>query len=340
MFKLTGVYVGLIIGAGFASGREIMAFFTSYGKIWPLGVIAAGILFAVLGYMIMDIVDRNSISSYSGFISAVMGEKTSGIMDIISGLFLCVLFFAMVSASGSLIYEAFGIKRVYGSLAMTAVCFCIFMKGMDGVIKVNAVLSPVMTAGTIVVCAYFCLSGSREAFMDFADKANMPYMIIFSALLYVSYNIITAVSVFVGAGDIIKSDSHVKLSGIVGGALLSLMGIMLGLIVFCGGDRFYGYDIPVLAAIGGTGTVMGYIYILVLIGAIITTAAGNGYGAVMWAEDKTGINPAAIKVFMCASAMVFSVLGFSGFTDRIYPVFGFLGLVEIFCIFKYFLRVN
>ena len=338
IFKLTGVYVGLIIGAGFASGREIMTFFTEYGRIWPLGIILAGVLFAVLGYMITDMVDKDNISSYSQFISRIMGEKTAGITEAVSGIFLCVLFFAMISASGSLAYEAFGTNRMYGSLIMAAVCFLIFVCGMDGVIKVNAVLSPVMVGGAVLVCAYYCLTGGKAVFMADIGNRKMPYLILLSSLIYVSYNIITAVSVFVGTKDIIKEDKRVKLSGVFGGIFLSVMGIMLGAVIFLGGEKLYGYDIPMLAAIGGTGTAMGYIYVLVLIGAIITTAAGNGYGAVMWAEDRTGIKPIIIKTFMCTVSVMFSLLGFAQFTDRIYPLFGFLGLVEIFCIFKYYLR--
>ena len=338
IFKLTGVYVGLIIGAGFASGREIMTFFTGYGRIWPLGIITAGILFAVLGYIITDIVDKDNISSYSRFISRIMGEKTAGITEAVSGIFLCVLFFAMISASGSLAYEAFGISRMHGSMAMAAVCFLIFVRGMDGVIKVNAVLSPVMVIGAVLVCACYCLTGGKAVFMVCGGNVKMPCLIFLSALVYVSYNIITAVSVFVGTRDIIKEDKRVKISGVLGGIFLCVMGIMLGAVMFLGGEKLYGYDIPMLAAIGGTGTAMGYIYVLVLIGAIITTAAGNGYGAIMWAEDRTGIKPIIIKIFMCASSVLFSLLGFARFTDSIYPLFGFLGLIEIFCIFKYYLR--
>ena len=50
--KIAGVYIGLVIGAGFASGREVKTFFTSYGKIWPAGMKFTGVLLSVFGRMI------------------------------------------------------------------------------------------------------------------------------------------------------------------------------------------------------------------------------------------------------------------------------------------------
>lgn len=44
-WQIAAVYVGTVIGAGFATGREIMEFFTRYGTAGTVGIIISGCLF-------------------------------------------------------------------------------------------------------------------------------------------------------------------------------------------------------------------------------------------------------------------------------------------------------
>lgn len=45
-FQIAGAYIGVIVGAGFASGQEILQFFTSFGWISIAGTCMATLLFA------------------------------------------------------------------------------------------------------------------------------------------------------------------------------------------------------------------------------------------------------------------------------------------------------
>ena len=42
-------YVGVLTGAGLASGQEIMQYFISFGKIGLLGLVGIGILHVLIG---------------------------------------------------------------------------------------------------------------------------------------------------------------------------------------------------------------------------------------------------------------------------------------------------
>jgi uncharacterized membrane protein YkvI len=51
IFTIAFMYVGTIMGAGFASGREIWQFFGVFGKRGYIGIILVGVLFIVIGVM-------------------------------------------------------------------------------------------------------------------------------------------------------------------------------------------------------------------------------------------------------------------------------------------------
>jgi len=47
--KLAALYTAIIMGAGFASGQELLQYFVGYGTSGIWGLIAAGVLFSVTG---------------------------------------------------------------------------------------------------------------------------------------------------------------------------------------------------------------------------------------------------------------------------------------------------
>ena len=56
IFALASVYVGTVIGAGFASGQEILQFFGKYGYKGIPGIIVITILFSLLGASVLNTV--------------------------------------------------------------------------------------------------------------------------------------------------------------------------------------------------------------------------------------------------------------------------------------------
>ena len=51
--RVAGVYVGTIIGAGFASGQEVLQFYTGYGWLGILGTLVTVVLYPLLGYYLV-----------------------------------------------------------------------------------------------------------------------------------------------------------------------------------------------------------------------------------------------------------------------------------------------
>ena len=52
-FQIAAVYVGTVIGAGFATGREIVEFFTRFGFVGFIAILLSGYLFITMGTKIM-----------------------------------------------------------------------------------------------------------------------------------------------------------------------------------------------------------------------------------------------------------------------------------------------
>lgn len=85
--------------------------------------------------------------------------------------------------------------------------------------------------------------------------------------------------------------------------------------------------------VGFFGNIYKYLYGLIILGAIITTEISAGFGFlnnVSKNEKKYKLN----NKIICLIAIPVSLLGFSNLVNNLYPVFGMLGLIQIFLILK------
>lgn len=104
----------MVVGAGFASGREITDYFLIYGEKWKIGILLSSLMFFLISFAVTDIINRKKIKSYTEYLSVVIGGKTAVFTEWISGLFFFTMFFAMTAAAGSAAEEMFGVNYRVG----------------------------------------------------------------------------------------------------------------------------------------------------------------------------------------------------------------------------------
>ena len=68
VLKVTFVIIGTMIGAGFASGKEIFLFFNSYGIKGFVGVLISTLLSSYIIAKVFEIVKNKDIQNYGEFL--------------------------------------------------------------------------------------------------------------------------------------------------------------------------------------------------------------------------------------------------------------------------------
>ena len=124
MFKLfipIFVYIGAVVGAGFASGTEIAVFFglDSSGFAIPI----AGFLFTLASFRVFSDLNKLDITSYHHYLK----EKTyffAPFFNSMSSLFCCASYGIMVSGVNT-VFENYNIP--FGGLCFAGLCFLIFL---------------------------------------------------------------------------------------------------------------------------------------------------------------------------------------------------------------------
>ena len=84
---------------------------------------------------------------------------------------------------------------------------------------------------------------------------------------------------------------------------------------------------------GSFGKVYKYLYGIIILGAIITTAISSAFGFL----NNVSKGKKQYKIYnkiICILAIFVPLIGFSNLVNYIYPICGFLGLIQIILIIK------
>ena len=153
ILKIAAIFAGAVLGAGFASGQEIWAFFTRFGEVSLVGVIISGLLIMFFGGEICSGAFKRGSTDYISYLKSLFITPLAKIVYIITQLFLVMSFAIMISGSGELLNEQFAISKILGELFTILICFWCFYNNVSGLAKLNLILTPIMSAGIIITSA-------------------------------------------------------------------------------------------------------------------------------------------------------------------------------------------
>ena len=334
------IFVGVILGAGFASGAEIMAYFVDYGKLGLLGLFLSCFLLSATGLAVWQICKYENIENYQHFMEKIMGRYLSKAIGAVMGFFMFIVFSAMLAASGAALHESINFSYSAGIYVVATICFIIFLFDLSGILKLNAYISPALIAGCIIMGLFVYFSRVTPVF-DAADKAvgimrGNWYM---SAFTYAGYNIITSVVVLSAMRSEMGNIKSPFLAAFFSGALLMVMGLSIFLALSANYNIVQFSQIPMLALITRHGAWLEGIFMLLFLGACFTTAATCGFATIQTISGQISINKTIIKLIITLAGILAAYAGFSNFIRNIYPLFAIAGVLEIFLILKYYLKL-
>ena len=112
LVKSVCVIIGSIIGAGFASGREIYIFFNMYGIKGLIGIIISTIIIGFIIYEVLINSRSTSISNYEEFLNSLkLNKKVKYVLNSIINIFLLISFYVMISGLYAYFKQEFRICR-------------------------------------------------------------------------------------------------------------------------------------------------------------------------------------------------------------------------------------
>ncbi|MGN1269398.1 MAG: hypothetical protein ACI4UU_00795 [Clostridia bacterium] len=327
--KIVFVIIGSIIGAGFASGQEIYLFFNSYGTTGIIGMIVSCLLTGVIIYKVISIVENKSVHTYSEFLAVLNpNKKINKIIKIIIQCFLLISFYIMIAGFCAYFKQEFGVSIYITAIIIAVLCYITFINDTKGIVSINAILIPFL-AVFIVYLGIKNIPFTVKYFENNTITYNFGWL--FSSILYASYNSILLIPILIDMPNHMNIKNKIKQSSILCSVILSTLGICLFLLLLRGSGYVQNIELPMILITKEFGNMYPIIYGIVILIAIFTSAIASGYG---FLKNVTQEKYKKTMFLICFSSILIAPLGFSKLVNLLYPIFGILGLAQIYSILK------
>ena len=323
--------IGTLIGAGFASGQEMYLFFFRYGVNGILGLVLCSSLMAGVIYKTFIIIHDKQIHSYKDFLNTIFGsERLSFISNIIVNAFLLVTFYIMISGFGAYFEQRFQISSVIGASIFSFLCFFVLVKDIEGVKKVNSIIVPILI---VVIFIIGILSIKRLDVTNLVNEKN-SFKWILQAIVYCSYNMILVIPVLVSFGKYISSKKQIVIVSILSGVIVFVLAISIFSVLTSVTVDYSKIEMPAVYAIDKNFSWISGIYGSVILLSIFSTAISIGISFLKNITKDRNSFPQIVAI-MCISGVIISNFGFSNLVKLLFPIFGYLGIIQIGKIYIY-----
>ena len=328
IFAAVFSYAAALVGAGFASGQEIIMFFVRYGKWSIAGIIFSAVMFGVFAAAVMEVCINRRTDDYSYFLSGIMPRGIQKVFAVLSLIFALSVVCVMSACFGETLYMMLGIERWIGAAAMSGATAVILLSGRKSALKMNAVIGAVIVIGVSAFGFYFLGYREHQAFSNFTES-------VVSAVSYPGYNLLTAGAVLAGLSAFLRDVKEARMCAIASAVMMFIMMALMWLILSIYYNKIDLGEIPMLTMALRQSRLCGLVYSVLISAAVITTAVSNGLCAAEFIKPYIGEKLSVMMV--CVIGFAFGTAGFSRLIDTAYRWCGYAGIIgSIYIVIKSF----
>ncbi|WP_414048681.1 YkvI family membrane protein [Macrococcus animalis] len=340
ILKISSAFIGVIVGAGFASGQEILQYFTSFGTLGIFGAIVSTLLFGYFGMILVWAGSKTNADDHKIVIKKItdypgIGRVLSWIIDIVLIHTLFSFGVVMLAGAGSNLEQQFGIPFVYGTALMALIVISAGMLKIDFIVKVIGYITPFLVIMILIISIY-CIVSLDTPYSTLDKVATsvdspFPHWII-AGINYVSMNIGlgAAMAIVIGGAEINRKAAAI--GGLVGGLVLGVLIILSHLAIFSKIEVVKDLPLPMLGIVNEISPTLGIVMSIIIFAMIFNTALSMFYS---FTARFTMVGTRNFKIFYIVSTLAGFGLSFVGFTklvNKVYPILGNLNYLLILII--------
>ncbi|UOE96571.1 hypothetical protein [Alkalihalobacillus sp. LMS39] len=318
--------IGTMIGAGYASGRELWQFF---GSESGLAIFLFSILFIVCCTVIMNLSFEKRSSHYIPILQELMGKRITKLYDMMIVLYLFSTTVIMLAGGGATL-EVIHLPYWGGVAIICGLLILLFIWGIQGMTSMNAFVIPILIVCLLsILVAFQYLQGFPIEF-KLSEQGNWPAALTFTAL-----NILPLVAVLSAVGGEIKEKGEIYIASIGSGVILGSISFLYNESLLQVAGEIMLYEIPLFAILKHYPYYMVILMSGLLWVAIYTTAASGLFGLISRFKEYLNVSPWLLASLLLLLMVPLTTFGFSNLISVLYPLYGVLNLYVFASILLY-----
>ncbi len=318
-FLFAFTLVGTFVGAGFATGQEMVSFFLLKNPENPLYFILSSLILFIALKIAAKISESDDTRS---FYTKLFGKAFGSFLFLVSVVSLFICYGASAAGMGSIFFESFSLPYLLGAAILMLISFAAAGKGIKGINILNSILTPII----IISVVFFGLISATSTTAELITFKKNPGNSLVYALLYAGYNIFPLI-------PITLKKKKATLSIILAFVFTSLCGTILFFALKEHINIALSSSVPFQEIIKSISKALGDIYAPVICIALATTGASCLYGFISHIEKRVRKFP--LYIILIAATLLFLLFGFKQTVRIIYPISGIFGVILIVRILFY-----
>nr|WP_317282031.1 alanine:cation symporter family protein [uncultured Sellimonas sp.] len=353
---LAGAVIAFTIGSGFATGQEIIQYYTAYGVQSILVILVFAVAFLYYNFNFAKAGAEQKFERGNDVYKYFCGKYVGTFCDYYSTVFCYMSFWVMVGGAASTLNQEYNLPTWVGAVVLTVLAIITVVGGLNSLVDAIGVVGPIIVVLCIFIGLVTCIidggnipeglevirTGAYEGAKAGETIKNAGPNWLISGLSYAGFVLLWFASFTAALGS--KNKKKDLNYGIVGGTVAVCVAI--GLICFAqianintilpdGSAHVWNADIPNLILAMKIWKPFSAIFAIVVFAGIYTTAVPLLYNpAARFAKEGTPKFKMLTIVLGVIGLLVGLFLPFRVLVNIIYVLNGYVGAVLILFMIK------
>lgn len=145
---LAGAVIAFTIGSGFATGQEIIQYYTAYGVQGILTVLLFAVCFVYYNYNFAKAGAEERFEKGNDVYKFYCGKYVGTFMDYYSTIFCYMSFFVMIGGAASTLNQQYGLPLALGGLILAALSILTVVGGLNSMVDKIGMVGPAI----VILC--------------------------------------------------------------------------------------------------------------------------------------------------------------------------------------------
>lgn len=340
VINYAGAFIALLIGSGFATGQEILQYFSAWGYKGILGVL---VCFALLAYVGIDFVKtgyNNIFANPNDIYKYYCGNILGTFYDYFSVFFIFLSFIVMVGGAGATVEQHYSLSPYVGGGILTVLAIFTVIFGLNKIVEIIGKIGPIIVVISIFVGAYsiYVNIDQAQSSVGYMEKlvenkevkvASVNWLL--AAGSYVGFCMLWLAAFLGRIGMNAKSEKEGTRGAFFGAFGFSIAVLLMTLGILFSIKDLGASQIPTLLLAGNINPLLANVFSLIILLGIYTTAVPLLWSVIVrFSKEGT-------KKFKILTLVLGTVAGILGFifkfdvlVNYVYVLNGYVGLILLF----------
>lgn len=335
---IAGAYVSFGIGAGFATGSEVLQFWAPHGLPAIIGIIISAVLILVCIAVVSHDCRKYALLDMDMMYKHYCGKYLGTFIKWFNTLTFFLLVGSMIAGGASSMNTLFGLDTRIGTVIMLAVVLATTLLGMKKVTDVLGGIAPIILLAVVIICVFSYLNGTDglaagDAIIREKSGLSMSGSLVFSAVLNFTYVVLNMSAYSAQVSTRADHQKELVWGNVLGQTAASFCQVLVFIAFIMNASLVGGTDIPLLMLAERLGSGFFYFYGLIVVLATYTTATGMAWVAASNIQQENSKWYKPVVAVVCIGAFVFSNFGTFGILmNVVMKAVSYLGVLFSVCV--------